>query len=323
MKDIKYSIITANYNGFKLMKKYFESLENQSYKKFEIIIIDDCSTDDSYKQIKDYSKKSKLNIKLEKTSTNSGPGAARNIGIKIAKGDYITFIDNDDWVEPSLFMKVNNILRHNKYDCLIYDYYMDFGKKMNTSSSLYGDFEGEISKSSVLRYIRNHSVCKFYKTSVINISRIEYPNIRRHEDIAFVGTAVAKCDTFYYLKEPLYHYVQHNNSLSRNNEINIDTIKSANEIVKLSYGEKYQDELMEKSVLDLLYNSILLMCKNRYNRKDIVAFIDSYSARNKKWYKYNINKYAGIKKKIFLKCVRYKLIVCLKIYSFAHNMLGG
>ncbi|PWX16163.1 hypothetical protein CYK66_10230 [Clostridium perfringens] len=104
--DLKYSIITPMYNSFNYMKRFFESFENQTMKNFEIIIIDDCSSDGSYQKLLEFIKTIKLNIKVLKTSKNSGPGNARNMGIKAAKGEWITFVDNDDWVDKCLLEKV-------------------------------------------------------------------------------------------------------------------------------------------------------------------------------------------------------------------------
>ena len=83
---MKYSIVTPNYNGFSLMNRFFQSLEDQIYKDFEVIVIDDCSTDNSYEELLDYSQRSPLEIKVFRTDKNSGPGNARNIGMEKARG---------------------------------------------------------------------------------------------------------------------------------------------------------------------------------------------------------------------------------------------
>ena len=140
----KFSIITPNYNSFHLMNRFFDSLENQTFKDFEVLIIDDCSTDDSYEKLLEYKKNSKLNLKIFKNQKNTGPGLARNIGIDEASGEYLTFMDNDDWVDLTLLEEINKISLLNQYDCIIYDYYLDFGDKTIRSSSVYGDYNGKI-----------------------------------------------------------------------------------------------------------------------------------------------------------------------------------
>ena len=122
MNNIKISIITAIFNSYDLMGSFFESLENQTYRNFEVIVVDDCSTDDSYKKLIDYKSKSKMDIKVFQTKTNSGPGIARNIGIEKATGDYVTFVDSDDWIEPNSLECIIKILGRQMVDVIIFDY---------------------------------------------------------------------------------------------------------------------------------------------------------------------------------------------------------
>lgn len=94
------SIITPVYNAEKWFKETFESVSNQSFKDFEWIIVDDCSSDNSYKLITELIKEHS-NIKLLQCEKNSGSAVARNIGLKNASGRYITFLDADDLLDPN------------------------------------------------------------------------------------------------------------------------------------------------------------------------------------------------------------------------------
>ena len=79
------------------MQRCLESLERQQYKNFEVIVVDDSSTDDSYYQLKMYAQNSELNMTVVSNEKNRGPGYSRNVGIKLAKGRWISFCDADDW----------------------------------------------------------------------------------------------------------------------------------------------------------------------------------------------------------------------------------
>lgn len=96
MNDIKVSVIIPYYNNENEIKRAIESVINQTYKKFEIIAIDDCSSDNSYEivnsLINKYREYKIINIRNEK---NSGPAETRNYGVKFAKGEYIAFLDAD------------------------------------------------------------------------------------------------------------------------------------------------------------------------------------------------------------------------------------
>ena len=114
MKNNLVSIITPSYNSAKFIKDCINSVASQTYKEWEMIIVDDCSTDDSRQLITKYAKKDNR-IKVILLEENVGAAAARNIAIKESEGKYIAFLDSDDlWKKNKLekqlsFMKENNI----------------------------------------------------------------------------------------------------------------------------------------------------------------------------------------------------------------------
>lgn len=94
------TIITPSYNCKRVFKATFDSVLSQTYKDFEWIIVDDCSTDGSYEYIKELAKDDKRIVVLQ-TPKNGGSAVARNIGLKHATGRYITFLDSDDLLDPN------------------------------------------------------------------------------------------------------------------------------------------------------------------------------------------------------------------------------
>ena len=112
------SIIIPLYNSENYVHKTIESILNQTYKNFELIIVDDASTDNSIKIINSYVRDDKR-IKLIQSSSNfGGPARPRNIGIRESKGEYIAFCDNDDlWENNKLEMQLNQIIKNNFNFC--------------------------------------------------------------------------------------------------------------------------------------------------------------------------------------------------------------
>ena len=92
------SIVIPVYNAKDKMAKCLNSLINQSSNNFEVIFIDDCSTDGSYEYLKKFFKNAKMNVKIHQNEKNSGPGVSRNNGIKMSEGKYLMFIDSDDYI---------------------------------------------------------------------------------------------------------------------------------------------------------------------------------------------------------------------------------
>ncbi len=119
-KEIFLSIITPMYNASKTIIKMLESVKNQIDKDLELIIIDDGSTDDSYEIANKYLEESDLKYIIYKDE-NRGQSAARNIGIGKASGEYILFLDSDDYIENTLVeVAKKEVLRSNP-EILVYE----------------------------------------------------------------------------------------------------------------------------------------------------------------------------------------------------------
>ncbi|UJF15261.1 glycosyltransferase [Jeotgalibaca sp. MA1X17-3] len=124
---IKVSIIVPVYNVEKYLKKSIESLMNQTLKDIEIILVNDGSTDNSLFICKQYEKKD-FRIKVI-DKNNGGVSSARNIGIELASGQYIGFIDPDDWIEPEMYEKMYSKIEKTKSDVCICNYIKEKNKK--------------------------------------------------------------------------------------------------------------------------------------------------------------------------------------------------
>lgn len=172
------SIITPSYNSEKFIKETIESVLNQTYMNWELLIVDDCSTDESPKIIKEYSKIDSR-IKYLRNEKNGGPAISRNRGLDIAKGEYIAFLDSDDfWDKYKLelqinFMKKNNLsITHSDY------FFIDSSgkiiKKVETSN--------EIDYKKLLRGNQFKTMTMMMEKSFIGKTKL--PNIK-HEDYAF------------------------------------------------------------------------------------------------------------------------------------------
>ena len=317
----KYSIVTPMYNSFSLMKRYFASLCQQTYKNFEVIIVDDCSSDDSYEELCKYAEVSPLTIRVSKTEKNGGPGIARNIGMDAARGEWITFIDNDDWVDTHLFEKIEDVIKENEVNSVIYDYYTTNGKENKPASSMYYGEGGVIPLSKCMIYARNHTFGKFYKLSNCREKNIRYPEVRRCEDVAFVIRAIDACGSAYYLNEPLYYYYQRPTSLSNNTKLDEADMVKAFAILEDKLGSKYPEELKEKSVTDILYGALLMMCKAGKSKKEIVAYIDSYEKKYPSWEQCEIIKHLGRAKETFLKMAKARNVLGMKAIAMVHSFI--
>lgn len=172
------SIITPVYNAEEFLEETILSVLNQTYKNWELILINDCSKDNSYKIIKKYLKIDKR-IKYLKNEKNSGPAITRNNGINISKGKYIAFLDSDDlWYKDKLKNQINFMEKNNKNIC--HGNYEMINKKSNVLKKIITN--KELTYKVLLK--ENQIKTSFLIINKEKINRIYFPNIR-HEDFAF------------------------------------------------------------------------------------------------------------------------------------------
>lgn len=315
----RFSIITPQYNSFNLMDKYFKALEDQTFKNFEVIVVDDCSTDNSWGDLNVYASKSALNIKLIKSEKNAGPGNARNLGIEAAQGEWITFVDNDDWIDVSLLQRINDVIEREKVNCVIYDYSTWLDGKVGKASSMYINKPGRKTVAECIQSVRNHTFGKFYKRE--KCKDVRFPNVRRCEDVAYVSQAIAACGDAYYLAEPLYYYRQRPTSLSNNKKMDESDMINAFAVLEEKFSLTYPSEIKEKSVTDILYGALLMMCKSGKSSSYISNYIKQYEKKYPEWWKCEIFNHIGKAKQAFLMCAKWHFVFGLKSIAFAHSLM--
>src|SRR5690625_983787 len=127
LKMAKVSIIVPIYNTEKYLRECIESLQNQTYNNIEIILVDDGSIDNSLSISQEYANKDKRIIL--KSIKNSGVSTARNIGLNLVSGNYIMFVDSDDWLEKNTVDVAVQKLKETQSDIIIWSYFKNFYNK--------------------------------------------------------------------------------------------------------------------------------------------------------------------------------------------------
>ena len=120
----KISIIIPVYNGEEFLKRCLDSIIVQTYQNWELIIVNDGSTDKTKDIIEEYIEKDKRIVVINKD--NSGVSDSRNIGIDYSTGDYITFVDADDFLEKNMLLSIIELLNKEKYDVIRYNYFKNY-----------------------------------------------------------------------------------------------------------------------------------------------------------------------------------------------------
>lgn len=230
--DTRVSIIVPVYNVEKYLVRCIESLINQTFKNIEIILINDGSTDNSLNIINEYKKKDRR-IKLI-DNKNNGVSCSRNIGIKQSKGNYIMFVDSDDWIDKNTIEDMYNLLEKNGCDLVMCSYIREFLKGSKEKKVMLEDkitYEKKDIKKELLRRligpVREELANpenldsmgtvwgKLYRSSIIkanNIKFIDLKEIGSAEDVLFNIYLFNEINRAIFINKPMYHYWKGNSN---------------------------------------------------------------------------------------------------------------
>lgn len=203
------SVIVAAYNIGEYLPRCLDSLLAQSYRKLEIIVVDDGSGDDTGAVCDRYAGEHER-IKVIHQQRNEGPSGARNKGLAIAKGDYIGYVDGDDWVEPEMYAAMLRACEEQECDIAVCAY-REIGAE-NTKKRFSEEQYVLTQKEALEIYICDnrqfhiyHSVwSKLFKRSVIE--KLEFPAGRKSEDIIYTTKALLNISSCVFLDTPYYNY---------------------------------------------------------------------------------------------------------------------
>lgn len=203
------SIITPTYNCAKFIGATIESVLNQTYQNFEMIIVDDASKDNTEEVVKSFKDK---RIKYIRLSKNSGPAVARNRAMEEAKGKYMAFLDSDDLWKREKLEKQINFIKKNKYKIICSDYEQidEEGNKLNKIIPC----KKKINYNGILLSCPVGNSTVFYDVS--KLGKFKVPNIRKRNDDALWLQILKKEKYMYGQKEILMEYRIRQNSISSN-----------------------------------------------------------------------------------------------------------
>lgn len=247
----KISVIVAVYNTEKYLDRCIESLLNQTYKNMELVIVEDCSTDSSRKLLKKY--KGNKNIKVFYNRENRGLSYSRNYGLKKSTGDFIGYIDSDDYVEPDYYEKLMSSIKDNKSDIAICDIKLvdEQTNKIQRCKCYANDFD----VYSVVNNGFAASACnKLFKRK--NIEKYPFAEGKVNEDIAVVIPTVIQAKKISYA-DTCYFYVQRGGSIQNSKFSDkrfdvFDGVKTTLERIK-----NEQDYEFYKNAI--VYNQLILL----------------------------------------------------------------
>lgn len=309
------SVIVPVYNVEKYLDKCINSLINQSYKKLEIILIDDGSTDNCGKICDEYALKDNRIKVIHKE--NEGLSAARNLGIAISKGDYIIFIDSDDWVDKEILLKLLKLIKKYNSDIAVCDYllaydeneYIEKGEIYEKIFSNIDAFKDLYSRTGGV--IKSISCCKLYKRELFK--DIVFPVRKIHEDEFVTYKLLYKANIISYTNEKLYYYRQRENSImnSKADERRLDAIQAFEErliFIKNNIKDEELYNLTAKAYYVLILDRYYILTKQYKGKEEC---LNSLKKKARSFYKANKDK---LKWSFKLNIVYKSFLISTKLY---------
>ena len=312
---MKVSVIVPVYNTEKYLKKCIDSLLNQNFENYEIIVINDLSPGNAEKIIKSYNDKKIVYIK---NKTNKGIGYNRNLGVKEAKGEYVCFIDSDDYVKEDFISKMYNYSKENNLDLCVCDY-VNVDEKGNTLE------EFNLSNFGITNYEENNKILceinlgpcnKLFKKDMLIKNKIKFSEKLKYEDLSFVAFSIKNSKKIGKINEQLNYFTVHKNSETTTRDKRVFDIFKQLDIVRNEYKSgKYLDELTVSVLLNYTIQQRYQTDKDAQSKFIDAAF--KYLNDNNIDYKHS----EYIKNRSFLKGLIEKNKFITKIYCKIYRML--
>ncbi len=276
------SVVAPVYNIRDYVRKCLESITRQSYENLEVIVVDDGSTDGSGEICDQFAKMdARVRVVHQK---NGGLSSARNAGLKKAKGEFVCFIDGDDYIRKDFILDLYNAARDNEAEIAI----CGFNKEIPRGEVL----SGEEATVRLLIEQENLEIVawnKLYKKALFVENGIEYPEGEKHEDSLTTYKLLSLAKKVAYVPKSLYVYVERGGSI-------MDSVKiaprlkmrekAAEEAIRFFKGQKELIEAAKVSLLLAKYAFLDFSISGRVDKKEGEEALD-WIRKNAKSYKSN------------------------------------
>ena len=307
----KISVIVPVYNVDRYLSRCLDSLINQSFGDYEILLINDGSTDNSLEICQRYQQFNPNLIKVYSKS-NGGLSDARNYGLDKCDSDFVVFVDSDDWIDLNMLNHMYSRATTTNADLVVCDMEYHFEGGI-VKSSCGGEFDVVKVEDNINIMMINNSACnKLYRYQLFD--NIRFPKGFWYEDMAVVPILILKSSLIAKVNEPLYKYYQREGSIMHSVNEKIFDIYRVIDMVKEYIVENYNGETLVRLLnnidnLYLIHGLDINTLQIRLFNKDRILYLKKnmsfLSKRVPYWYQ-SINEYS-LKKKIVFGLLKFKL----------------
>lgn len=269
MITAKVSIVIPIYNVEQYLRRCLDSVQNQSYTNFEAIMVDDGSTDGSALIAEEYLKKDNRFVLIHQD--NAGQGAARNTGIMHSTGDYLAFLDSDDWLDSRFLELMLTTADKNLADiviCGVKRVFEDGSEKDNPISNKTSYIVKD--KTTFLETASYAVWDKLYRSELFE--NIQFPIHMKYEDYATTPRLLAKADTIVCISDRLYSYFWRVNSTTNSIKVNRDILR-AQKFLESSELAEYNKHILAVYFVRNVMGTLIWALLHSYNNIPEVELI--------------------------------------------------
>ncbi len=301
------TIAVAVYNAEKYLRDCMDSVVNQTYQNLEIICVNDCSTDKSLEILEEYAAKDRR-IKIITNSQNSGLGVTRNVGIDAAHGEYVLFIDSDDWLDLTACEKLLSKAKENNSDIVFFSAYLVNGDEKKEWKQ-FCDVPCPLSlegRKALLRKTRPHTWSKLWKLEFITKKGIRFPDFRKSQDQKPHWMVCLLAEKVAFETECLYYYRCHEAQAilctDRRLMLVVDVYDDIEEYLKREkFYSLYKKEFLQKKFehYDYTFFNINVQFRDELLKKIKISFADKF---------FLLTQYTSFKHGVFLAFMKFPFI---------------
>lgn len=283
------SVVVPVYKVRDRIIRTLESLKAQTFKDFEVLFVDDGSPDDSSDFADNYLKDSDVAYKIIKKK-NGGVSSARNLGIEEAKGEYIMFLDSDDYIGKNMLKGFYDKILEGNFDVLYCAYVFEESNEKEITNNMkdlnYGEVSGkEAALGLIYGTTYTHIMANLFKRSLLINNNIRFDEKRKFaEDISFMVKAYASSERVYCINKIYAHYVKWGESAMNNINLNYKDVYYSN-VETLQYiKEKFNDKALEKAMVTsripaAIVNIFIGFATKKELHDDMYEFINDETVR--------------------------------------------
>lgn len=317
----KVSIIVPCYNCAGFINKCLSSLEQQTYKDFDLILVNDCSTDDTESVIREYAAKTSIFVIIISNSKNIGPALTRKRGLEKANSEFICFCDSDDWYDPSFladFVEQQYIKNADIVFCghkLVYEDGRVLERPLALSVSDLSNIKQILVKS-------NDSLCMLMIRTDL-IKNLVFPDLRNGEDMALIPMLITKSRRFAVVNKCNYNYYCRPVSSSQNASFEqINSLKKSFSYIESYLYESYYYETEYLGIRNFLYGALINVFKFTSDVNLAKGIIFEFEKKYPTWRKNKYIKNLSFPKRLFLNLTSLRLYILMRLMSKMHKYLN-